>query len=310
MFFSHNLLDWYKDNKRDLPWRRKGVTPYQVLVSEVMLQQTQVSRVVVKYHEFLSCFPTLRDLANATKADVIQSWSGLGYNRRALMLHAFAQEVVQKFDGIIPEDYDTLLALPGIGPYAAGSIASFAYNKPVPAIDVNVRRVFMRVFEGVDQGLPMKREGEKALYNLVKKNIPKNRSSDFHNALMDFASSMCTRKKPNCSECIMQKKCLFAPEIETKGESAFFVMEKREEKGITENGKFVPNRIFRGRILEYVRKNNGKKTRISELGKSVKKDYTKKEQEWLLGLCKALEKDGFVTHSFVPPNIVLLLVQE
>lgn len=146
--FSSTLLDWYSIHKRDLPWREAGLDPYRVVVSEIMLQQTQVSRVIEKYQEFLAMFPTIFDLAKASSADVIMAWRGLGYNRRALMLQKFAQEVVRLYNGTIPSVPEALINLSGIGPYAAGSIASFAFNKPEPAIDVNVRRIYMRYFSG------------------------------------------------------------------------------------------------------------------------------------------------------------------
>src|SRR3989338_8914933 len=112
MFFPSTLLDWYSTHKRDLPWR-KTVDPYSILVSEIMLQQTQVSRVIIKYTEFLNLFPTIFDLAKSTKAEVIQAWSGMGYNRRALLLHQFAQEVAAKYNGKVPEDPELLIELPG-----------------------------------------------------------------------------------------------------------------------------------------------------------------------------------------------------
>lgn len=307
MFFSNTLLAWYKENKRDLPWRNKEVTPYQVLVSEIMLQQTQVDRVIVKYHEFLSLFPTIRLLANASSSQVILAWSGLGYNRRALMLHKFAQVVIEKYNGIIPSTYDELLELPGIGPYAAGSVTAFAYNKEVPAIDVNVRRVFMRFFSGKDQGLPMKSIQEKELFTLVKKSIPLGKSSDFHNALMDFASSVCTRKSPVCSNCVMKDNCLFFPKIETNGKDAFFVMEKKEEKGMKENGKHIPNRIFRGRIVEFARKNNGNEISLFEFGSLMKKDYSNSDQKWIIKLSDKLEKDGLIKYKINKQKIKIEL---
>ena len=290
--FPQKLLEWYSVNKRDLPWRKEDVTPYHVVVSEIMLQQTQVSRVIVKYHEFLERFPTIFDLANAPSADVIQMWSGLGYNRRALMLHKFAQEVVERYDGVIPSVPEALIKLSGIGAYAAGSIASFAFNRPEPAIDVNVRRIFHRYFDGIDKGLPGSRVEEKKLFRLVKEVIPSGRSRDFHNALMDFGSAICLRNNPKCGECVMAG-CRFAPLYEEKKEKVMFVKEKRVEPGRVEEGKHIPNRIFRGRIVEFVRKNAGVML-IDELGRTVKEDYSVKDREWLLGLCEKLSKDKLI----------------
>ena len=152
----------------------------------------------------------------------------------------------------------------------------------------------MRFFSGKDQGLPMKSIQEKELFILVKNTIPKGKSSEFHNALMDFASSVCTRKSPVCSNCVMQKKCLFFPKYEAHGNDAFFVMDKKEEKGVRENGKHIPNRIFRGRIVEFARKNNGTEISFFEFGNLIKKDYSDTDEKWLISLCEKLEKDGLI----------------
>ncbi|NQV92029.1 A/G-specific adenine glycosylase, partial [Candidatus Woesearchaeota archaeon] len=172
--FSHNLLTWYDKNQRDLPWRKNN-PPYEIVVSEIMLQQTNVPKVIEKFKEFLIIFPTIQDLAFADKSEVIQSWSGLGYNRRALMLHKFAQEIVTNHKGIIPKTAEELIKLPGIGPYTSGAIASFAFNKPEPAVDVNLRRTYIRYFHGQDQALPMGKQEEAELYTLIKSSIPKNK---------------------------------------------------------------------------------------------------------------------------------------
>lgn len=304
--FALKIIDWYSSHQRSLPWRQNP-TPYHVLISEIMLQQTQVPRVIEKFNEFTAQFPTLQDLANAPTADVIQSWSGLGYNRRALLLHKFAQEVVKKYNGIIPNSAMELIKLPGIGPYTAGAIASFAYNKPEPAIDVNIRRIYLRYFHGKDQGLPMGKKEEQELYQLAKSTIPEGKSAQFHNALMDFGSLVCTRDAPLCAQCPLQKSCHFFPLYTKKKEKVLFVMEKREEKGVFENGRFIPNRIFRGRIVEWVRKNQGKLILIQELGKKVKKDYTAEEEKWLLDLIEKLNHENLIDYKIKARKIKLVL---
>ncbi len=306
--FSFQILEWYSINGRVLPWREDN-SPYRVLISEIMLQQTQVPRVIEKFHEFLELFPTLQDLANASKAEVIQAWSGLGYNRRALLLHKFAQVVCEEHNGVIPETAEELIKLPGIGPYAAGSVASFAFNKPEPAIDVNVRRIYLRYFKGIDQGLPMSKSKEKELFDLVKRSIPKNRSCDLHNALMDFGSLICLRKSPKCEVCVLKKSCKFAGKYELEGSKALFVKDKKLEKGAIENGKHTPNRIFRGRIVEFVRKNEGKKIILQELGKEIKTDFKIEEEEWLKRLLIKLEKDELIKFEKIE-NKVCLKLQE
>src|SRR3989338_959375 len=304
--FAPSILGWYSSHQRNLPWRQNP-TPYHVLISEIMLQQTQVQRVIEKFKEFTTLFPTIYHLANASTADVIRAWSGLGYNRRALLLHQFAQEVVEKYKGVIPRSAVELLTLPGIGPYTAGAIASFAYNQPDPAIDVNVRRIYQRYFHGKDQGLPMGRKEEQELYELAKRSIPNNKSAEFHNALMDFGYLVCTRDTPMCAQCPLKNGCHFFPLYKKKKEKVLFVMEKKEEKGVFENGKFFPSRIFRGRIVELVRKNEGKEISITEWGKRIKKDYTEKDKEWLLMLCRKLQDDKLLSYSMVDRKIKVSL---
>lgn len=304
--FSKRIQNWYQDNARTLPWR-ENPEPYWVVVSEFMLQQTQVSRVIEKFQEFITLFPTLQDLANASKADVIHSWSGLGYNRRALLLHQFAKEVIKKHDGKIPNKPGALISLPGIGPYASGSIASFAFNEPAPAIDVNVRRMYHRYFDARDQGTPGSKSQEQHLYKLVKSTIPPNQSANFHGALMDFASAVCTRKNPSCQECPLQSSCQFAPLYHTHKEKALFLKEKKVEPGITELDKYIPNRIFRGRIVEWTRNNQNTQVAITSLGKQIKKDYTSKDQEWLIKLLKKLQKDSLITYQKQNESIKIAL---
>lgn len=306
--FSDLLLQWYSTNKRDLPWR-KTADPYHIVVSEFMLQQTQVSRVIEKYHEFLTQFPTIQLLAAASSADVIKAWSGLGYNRRALLLHRFAQEVVTKYNGIIPPSAVELHSQSGVGAYMAGSIASFAFNLPVPAVDVNVRRIFWRYFRGKDQGAPSGKKEEEKLFSLVKEHIPENKSSDFHNALMDFASLVCTRDAPHCSSCPLRSSCAFASLYETQKEKVLYVMEKKKEKGVYENGKFIPNRIFRGRIVEFVRKNDHCRISLDVFGRMIKEDFLIQEKDWLLQLCKALQNDHLLSFTVDGDFISLQLFQ-
>ena len=139
------LLEWYAANARDLPWR-KTRDPYAILVAEVMLQQTQVERVIPRWHEWLARFPTLADLATASRADAIRAWRGLGYNLRAVRLHEIARQAVADYGGELPREVGELLRLKGVGHYTAGAVACFAYGQPVIAVDTNVRRVLGRVF--------------------------------------------------------------------------------------------------------------------------------------------------------------------
>lgn len=307
--FSKGILQWYESNRRDLPWRKVGITPYEVVIAEIMLQQTNVPKVREKYVEFLRRFPTISDLARASKAEVIHAWQGLGYNRRALQLHAFARVVCDKHGGIVPCNTIDLRNLPGIGSYTAGSIASFAYNLPEPAIDVNLRRIFIRFFQGRDQALPMSREEERNLYELVKSIIPSGRSADFHNALMDFGSVVCV-KIPHCAVCPVHQQCCFFPLYKQEGQRVLYVKEKKVEQGMNECGKHVPNRIFRGRIVEYIRGHEGKEIDFVDLGLIIKKDYTNNDEGGLRSLCIKLEKEGFIRSLISDRKIIFYLGNE
>jgi A/G-specific adenine glycosylase len=145
--FHQALMNWFSEAARDLPWRRTR-DPYRIMVAEVMLQQTQVDRVLPKYEAFITHFPTLQALADASTAEVIRLWSGLGYNRRAVNLQRAAREIVERFDGVFPRDVAVLLTLPGIGPYTAGAIACFAFEQDVAFMDTNIRRVIRRALTG------------------------------------------------------------------------------------------------------------------------------------------------------------------
>src|SRR5881394_2309769 len=152
--FRRKLLAWWARAARDLPWRRTR-DPYRVLVSEFMLQQTQVSRVAEYYPRFIERFPDLATLARARPRAVREAWDGLGYYARASNLHALAKDVTRRHDATLPSEPDELVKLPGIGPYTAGAVASFAFERPVPAVDTNVRRVLLRVFFGDDRQRPI-----------------------------------------------------------------------------------------------------------------------------------------------------------
>lgn len=185
---QQKLLSWYAQNKRELPWR-KTKNPYAILVSEIMLQQTQVDRVIPYYHQFLNQFPDWESLAKAKKAALLACWSGLGYNSRVLRLQQTARAVVDQHKGILPRNRESLLKLPGIGPYTASAVLAFAFNKPIPVIDTNIRRVLL-----YELGLK-KDPGLAKLEALAGQCIPKNKSRIWHNALMDYGAIILTAKK-------------------------------------------------------------------------------------------------------------------
>jgi A/G-specific adenine glycosylase len=210
--FQRRLLAWYARHGRDLPWRRTRV-PYRVLVSEIMLQQTQVDRVIPKYRQFLRRYPSLRALARAPLEDVRQLWYPLGYNVRPLRLHAIARETVARYRGRLPDDPDALRALPGVGRYTAGAVLSFAFGRDVAVLDTNVRRVLSRVFLGPRRGARVR--GDKALWDLAEVLVPAGRGYDFNQALMDFGATWCTPRRPRCTGCPMRAFCATYPSART-----------------------------------------------------------------------------------------------
>ncbi len=186
--FQMKIFLWWKTNRRDLPWR-KTHDPYKILVSEIMLQQTQVSRVLPKYIEFLEKFPTAKSLAKASFGDVLRIWQGMGYNRRALYLHASAKNVVTVYNNIFPTDENKLLSLPGVGKYTARAILVFAYKKDIAMVDTNIRQILTHFFfRDVSQT-------EKAVQEIADQLVPKGKSWEWHQALMDYGALELERKQ-------------------------------------------------------------------------------------------------------------------
>jgi A/G-specific adenine glycosylase len=202
--FRHRLLTWYRAHGRDLPWRRTH-DPYHILVSEVMLQQTQVDRVLPKYHEWLDRYPSLGALAAAPEDDVTAAWRPLGYNIRPRRLHAIARESVARFGGELPSDEATLRSFKGIGAYTAGAIRSFAFGHRAAILDTNVARVLFRVFVGKGnlKGHAMKRH----LWLVSEALVPRKHVFDFNQALMDLGAMVCVARRPRCLVCPMMKAC-------------------------------------------------------------------------------------------------------
>jgi A/G-specific adenine glycosylase len=183
--------------------------PYNVLVSEVMLQQTQVDRVLPKYGEWLAKYPTLTSLAEARVEDVVETWYPLGYNIRPRRLHAIARESVERYGGELPSDRDTLRSFKGIGPYTTGAILSFAFKQRAAILDTNVARVLVRVFLG--QGDPKAHATTRLLWTISELLVPIRRAFDFNQGLMDFGAMVCTARNPKCSACPMRGACRAYP---------------------------------------------------------------------------------------------------
>jgi A/G-specific adenine glycosylase len=198
------LLQWYRKNGRDLPWRRTK-DPYAIWVSEIMLQQTQVATVLPYYQRFLKSFPTVRHLAKADLLKVLKVWEGLGYYSRARNLHRASRMVFNQFYGKIPDQLKDLLALPGIGRYTAGAILSIAFNKEAPVLDGNVKRVLCRLF--AIAGSPVRGKTEGLLWHLSESLLPKGEASSFNQGLMDLGATTCTPKEPRCPQCPLRDLC-------------------------------------------------------------------------------------------------------
>jgi A/G-specific adenine glycosylase len=207
--FRRQLLAWYRRHGRDLPWRRTD-DPYHILVSEVMLQQTQVDRVLPKYHEWLERYPTFEALADAPPDDLIRTWYPLGYNIRPHRLQSIARQAVDEHGGQLPSDPDTLLSFKGIGAYTAGAIRSFAFRQRAAILDTNVARVLFRVFIG--KGELKSHAMTQRLWALSEALVPQQKDAfDFNQALMDFGAMQCPARKPRCLVCPMRKHCRSYP---------------------------------------------------------------------------------------------------
>jgi len=208
--FTKKLLAWYARAARDLPWRRTR-DPYHIVVSEFMLQQTQVSRVLEYYPRFLARFPTVDHLARARPKAVREAWEGLGYYARARNLHSLAKHV-SGAGSQVPDDPQELIKLPGVGPYTAAAVATFAYEKPVPAVDTNVARVIRRAFMGPGRGGGRggeTRNEKQETWELAASLVPRTgkRAWRFNQAIMELGALVCIARKPRCPECPVLAEC-------------------------------------------------------------------------------------------------------
>jgi A/G-specific adenine glycosylase len=202
--FRRRLLAWYRRHGRDLPWRRTD-DPYHILVSEIMLQQTQVDRVLPKYAEWLQKYPSFAALATAPEQEVAATWYPLGYNVRPRRLQAIAREAVARYDGQLPQDEESLRSFKGIGAYTAGAIRSFAFRQPAAILDTNVARVLFRVFVG--DGNPKSHAMKRRLWATSEALVPPRHAFDFNQALMDFGALVCVARNPRCLVCPMTRSC-------------------------------------------------------------------------------------------------------
>jgi A/G-specific adenine glycosylase len=201
---GNKLINWYRENKRELPWRNT-TDPYKIWLSEIILQQTRVQQGLPYYEKFTNQFPTINDLADASEQDVLLLWQGLGYYSRARNMHYTAKMIVDKYNGNFPENHNEILALKGVGEYTAAAIASFAFDKAYPVLDGNVFRFISRLF-GIEKPIDTstgKKEIAKALDLIFNTQKP----ALFNQAIMEFGATHCTPKKPKCDTCIFNMQC-------------------------------------------------------------------------------------------------------
>ncbi len=250
-----------------------------------MLQQTQVDRVIPYYERFLELLPTVEALADAPTSVVITLWAGLGYNRRAVNLQRTAQAIMEKHGGDFPSEPAQLLQLPGIGPYTAGAIACFAFEKPVAFLDTNMKRVIHRLVEGPD--LPKQTRSDRELLRYAQQLVPADDAWRWNQALIEFGALKCTARKPACVICPLQARCSAFPAIQSV--IATLPAGSRKKREAPFSGS---NRYYRGKIVDRLRAAEGARVSLSELGPLVRGDYAEEHAEWLLKLVRDLERDG------------------
>lgn len=268
-----------------MPWRRTR-EPYAILVAEVMLQQTQVDRVLPKYHEFLARFPDFEALAEAAPAEVIRVWSGMGYNRRALALREIAKRVVSDFGGKLPSDTESLRSLKGIGEYTASALACFAFEQQVAVVDTNVRRVLGRILRG-EPAVELKEGRELALAAL-----PEGHAYSWNQALMDLGATLCVERQPRCLMCPVREHCraVAAPEAWEQRRVAERAESKYEAIPFKES-----NRYYRGRLISLLRGlANGEGLTLRKAGPVIREGFGADQMPWLEDLVRGLERDGLL----------------
>ena len=288
------LLTWFAANKRDLPWRHTR-DPYRILVSEVMLQQIQVSRAIPFYLAFLDRFPTIKALAAAPLADAIRVWGDLGRYKRVVNLHRTARHIVNELGGVFPRDPDTLRRLPGVGPYTAGAIACFAFEDDTAFVDTNMRRVLHRLFVGVD--IPIPTASDAALLRLAEAAVPPGNGWSWNQGLMEFGALHCTARNPRCGTCPFRSNCRANPVIVEA------IAEHRRASRTSAKPPFRyedSNRFYRGRVLARLRdvaasEDADRGIPLQELGTQLRPGFGTGDVSWIYGVVESLTKDGLAT---------------
>jgi A/G-specific adenine glycosylase len=287
---ARRILSWYRRNGRPLPWRQTR-RPYHILVSEVMLQQTQVARVEQKYSEFLRQFPTLSALARAPKRDVVMAWRGLGYNSRAVRLHALAQHLDARNNSRFPDDVGALMQLPGVGRYTAHAMAVFAFGQQVPVVDVNVRRVLSRIFFGMKTAAAV--ADESTIWAFAGRVLPARRAYDWNQALMDLGATVCTAARPRCTACPVSDACTSRATIVSDQGTLWARQRRPAQRERSHRG--TPLRLYRGRVIEALRNAHPRRTiAASQLGRAILPKFTWRDRQVFHRVLRALERDGLV----------------
>jgi A/G-specific adenine glycosylase len=292
------LLGWFAASGRDLPWRHTR-DPYRIMVAEIMLQQTQVDRVLPKFRAFLEYYPTLEALASAPTADVIRAWAGLGYNRRAVNMQRTARAVLEDHGGQFPRDLATLLKLPGIGPYTAGAIACFAFEQDVGFMDTNIRRVIQRLFIGPEEG-GIAAEAE--LLALARAAVPTGQGWAWNQAVMELGALICAAATPACWRCPVHNFCRAYTARRAADEQIFSAGQSspapKRQPRVAERREAPytgSNRFYRGRTIEALRNlPPGQALALAELGGQVKSDFSADDLPWLQALVDGLARDGLL----------------
>jgi A/G-specific adenine glycosylase len=291
-FPSAALLAWYaRHGRTHLPWRATR-DPYRIVVSESMLQQTQVERVIPLYEAFVARFPSFEALAAADAGDVVRAWRGLGYNSRAVRLHALARAVVERHAGVLPRETEALRALPGIGAYTASAVRAFAFELDDAAVDVNLRRVIHRVAFGLEHP---PRAGDRELDTLAIAAVPHGAAHDWNSAMMDLGATLCTARAARCLVCPLRDACAAAP---VDGASLAVLSRAHAKRKPPQNA--IPfertTRFLRGRIIDRLRDVPPRETiALDTLQRELSAHVPADRLPDIPNVVEALERDGIVT---------------
>lgn len=280
------ILQWFSLNAREFPWRYDSPDSYHVLISEYMLQQTQTSRIAERFPIFLAQYPDINALSKANNQDMIIAWQGLGYNNRALRLRDCARTIVEEYGGNIPNEYADLVRLPGIGPYTASAILSFAHGKDIAVIDVNIRRIYSRM-NGCSHPDDM---STKTVTDFAEKIFPRGNSSEWHQAMMDIGAQFCKANAVYCALCPLQDVCASAFKV---------MMKKNNTKKREPSHRDIPNRIWRGKTIEFLRHSNNYTSDVATvLHELIGNTIDDSDLVWFTKIIvPALQKDRLINHD-------------